>query len=280
MLRLMLNAHPEVAVPPESRFIVELYAGTDDVDVSAWLDKLAAHRRFQAWELPIETVASEIGDAARVSYRAAAEAPFKAYAAARGKRRWGDKTPRYVESIAFLAELWPEARFIHMVRDGRDVALSYADLPFGPKTVAKAAELWAGRVARGMEAGRSLGAGRYLEIHYEDLVRDAAGLEHGAAEICRLLELELDPAMLDYTRHARQEVLTRASTFNRHVTSKPEAPTRAWEQEMEGAKAEVFEAVAGDVLAELGYPRRYPEPSMRARLVARLGLTGVPVGRL
>ena len=66
-----------------------------------------------------------------------------------GKARWGDKTPRYVESIPFISGLFPDARFVHLVRDGRDVALSYANVPFGPKTVARAASLWAKRVRKG-----------------------------------------------------------------------------------------------------------------------------------
>ena len=160
----MLNAHPAVAVPPESRFVVELWTGAERVNVPELFAKLAAHPRYQAWDLPIETVEHELGGVTEVSYAAAIEAAYRAYARVNGKTRWGDKTPRYVESIPLLAKLWPEARFVHLVRDGRNVALSYADVPFGPKNVVKAAGLWASRVRMGLEAGRALEHGRYIEI--------------------------------------------------------------------------------------------------------------------
>ncbi len=265
MLRLMLNAHPEVAVPPESRFIVELWHGSDTVDVAGYLDELAAHKRFQAWDLPIEGVAAEL-DGETVRYATAIDATFSAWMRAAGRHRWGDKTPRYIEHIPFIARLFRDAKFIHLIRDGRNVALSYSNVPFGPKSVAAAAELWATRVGRGLHDGRSLGGDRYLEIRYEDLVEDAEG---EVKDICDFLELDFDPGMLDYTERARSAVLPRAAQYNPKVLEKPKA-SRAWQNEMPARDVEVFEAVAGDVLSQLGYERRYPEPSPGARARARL----------
>ncbi|MDQ4023899.1 MAG: sulfotransferase [Actinomycetota bacterium] len=272
----MLNAHREVAVPPESRFVVELWTGDGRVRVRELLAKLAAHPRFQAWDLPIEMVEHELHGAEETGYAAAIEAAYRAYARVNGKARWGDKTPRYVEHIPLLARLWPESRFVHLVRDGRNVALSYADVPFGPKTVAKAAELWASRVRMGIESGRSLGE-RYIEIRYEDLVEDAEG---EAKDLCEFLGLDFDSGMLDYTERARGAVLPRAKRYNPHVAERPISKIRSWEQSMPDAQVEVFEAIAGDVLSELGYERRHPRTGLKARVVAGAGRRGLPVTRL
>jgi sulfotransferase family protein len=277
LLRLMLNAHPDVAVPPESRFVTELWNGAPDVEPRAFLDALAAHPRFTAWELPIASVEDIIGGQPSISYRDAIDATYVAYARARGKSRWGDKTPRYVEHIPFLARLFPDARFLHLVRDGRNVALSYADVPFGPKTVAKAAELWAKRVSAGMTAGRSLEPGRYLELRYEDLVAD---IEARTKELTAFLDLPFDPGMLDYTERSRSDVLPRAAKYNPKVTSRPIANARSWEADMPDGHVAVFEAVAGPVLAQLGYPLRHDGLSPLVRLQAALGKLGLPVGRL
>lgn len=274
LLRLMLNAHPDVAVPPESRFVVELWTEAPRVNVRELLAKLAAHPRFQAWDLPIEMVEHELDGAAEAPYSVAIEAAYRAYARVNGKKRWGDKTPRYVESIPLLAKLWPDSRFVHLVRDGRNVALSYADVPFGPKNVVKAAQLWASRVRMGIEAGRELEHGRYLEIRYEDLVDDAEG---EAKDLCEFLGLEFDSGMLDYTERARGAVLPRAKKYNPHVAERPISKVRSWEESMPAAQVEVFEAVAGDVLSELGYERRHPRPGARARIVAAAGKAGVRV---
>ena len=278
LLRLMLNAHAEIAVPPESRFIVELWPGSDaEVGVDSILRALSSHNRFQAWDLPIEAVREEMGPASTAAYRDILEAVYGAYTRINGKKRWGDKTPRYVENIPLLAGLWPESRFIHLVRDGRNVALSYANVPFGPRTVSKAAALWAKRVAKGLADGRSLPPGRYIEIRYEDLVEDAEG---ETKDLCDFLQVDFDPGMLDYTERARDAVLTRAARFNPHVVEKPIQGTSHWGADLPARLVEVFEVVGGDVLSELGYERRFPEPGRRARMHAALGKLGLPIGRL
>lgn len=275
-LRLTLNAHPEVAVPPESRFITELRGGRDEVEPAAFLRSLAAHKRFEAWELPIEAVADEFEGLRVVPYADAIAAAYRAYAKRRGKHRWGDKTPRYVLNIPELAELFPESRFIHLIRDGRDVALSYADVPFGPKNVAKAAELWANRVAKGLRDGRSLERGRYIEVLYTDLVSEN---EREVREICAFIGVGFDPVMLD-PQQTQKGALARAEKYNPHVTEQPIRRVRSWKTDMPAEHVEIFEAVAGDVLSELGFERRYPNPSAAARLKARAGIAGAPVGRI
>lgn len=277
LLRLILNAHPEVAVPPESRFIVELWRGSDVVRTDDFLRELAAHKRFQTWDLPVETVRHELGTAADVAYTDAIEAAYHAYARVNGKSRWGDKTPRYVEDIDLLARLWPDARFVHLIRDGRNVALSYAHVPFGPKTVGRAAALWARRVCAGYASGRKLGGERYREMLYEDLVEDA---EAEVRDLCDFLGLDFDPEMMDYTERARGSVLPRASMYNPHVTEPPRSNVRAWEESMPPDHVEIFEAVAGDVLSELGYERRFPYPGTKAKIAGALARRGLPVARI
>jgi Sulfotransferase family len=276
LLRLMLNAHPEVAVPPESRFITQLWPSGESVEVEPLLEVLAAHPRFAAWDLPIDAVRAELEGAGVVPYAELIRGVFRAYAHAHGKSRWGDKTPRYVEHIALLSNLLPDARFIHLIRDGRNVALSYADVPFGPKTVARAADLWARRVSGGIEVGASLGGGRYLELLYEDLVADPAG---EAGTICKFLDLDFHDGMLDPSERAHG-VLSRAAQFNPNLQNKPISEVRSWERVMPPRQIEMFEAVAGGLLSQLGYPRRYSSPRFRARVAARLSKSGLPVGRL
>jgi hypothetical protein len=277
LLRLMLNSHRAVAIPPESRFITQLWTGRDEVEIDELMAKLDGNKRFQTWDLPIAAVKRELDGRSYARYAEVMEAAYCAYARAQGKRRWGDKTPRYVMHIPFLASLWPDARFIHLIRDGRNVALSYADVPFGPKNVAMAAKLWSDRVQVGLRDGRALGGKRYLEINYEDLVEDPEG---ETKDLCEFLHLDFDPGMLNYPEEAAGAALPRAKLFNPHVTQPPKPQLRSWEESMPDDHVEIFEVVAGDVLSELGYGRRFPAPSPVARAKAYLGSRGLPVGRL
>ena len=275
LLRMMLNAHPEVAVPPESRFVVDLYR-SDEVQVDAFLERLESHPRWTTWDTPIEDVRAQLTGMTTVTYPEAIEAAYMAYAQNRNKKRYGDKTPRYIEDIPLLSRLWPEAKFVHLVRDGREVALSYADVPFGPSTVAKAAALWKARVKLGMERGRPLGTARYVELRYERLL---ANPQEEVEGLCSFLDLEFDPAMLDYSERARSEVLDRAKLYNPNVM-RSITKTRSWDEQMPRSQVEVFEAVAGDTLTELGYERAFPSPSLAARMASLAGRAGLPVGRL
>jgi Sulfotransferase family len=276
MLRLILNRHSLLAVPPESRFITELWQGLSEVETEHFLGRLAGHPRFAAWELPIESVRHELQGRSQVIYREAISAAYRAYTNSKGKARWGDKTPRYVEHIPFLAKLFPDSRFIHLVRDGRDVALSYADVSFGPKTVSQSAALWAKRVSAGLRDGRPLGAERYAEIRYENLVEDP---ESVLEKLCRFLDVGFEPPMLEAASAGDEDVLARASVFNPHVTDRPQSGVREWRSTMPARHIEIFEAVAGRVLSELNYPRLYEHPSLTARAEAFLGGLGIPVGR-
>ena len=211
-----------------------------------------------------------------VTYPEAVEAAYMAYAQNRNKKRYGDKTPRYIEDLPLLARLWPEAKFVHLVRDGREVALSYADVPFGPSTVAKAAALWKERVVAGMEQGRPLGPHRYAELRYERLLTNP---QAEVEALCSFLDLDFNPAMLDYSERARSEVLDRAQLYNPNIT-RSITKTRSWDEQMPPSQVEVFEAIAGDTLEELGYERAFPSPSLGARVGALVGRAGLPVGRL
>jgi hypothetical protein len=275
-LRLTMNAHPEIAVPPESRFITELHAGSEEVEVGDFLHQLASHARFSAWELPIEAVQAQLQGLTRASYSDAIAAAYTAYAHAHGKSRWGDKTPRYVVNIPELAELFPSSRFIHLIRDGRDVALSYADVPFGPSNVAKAAELWANRVAKGLRDGRVLERGRYIEIMYSDLVEDNEG---EIKDICAFIGVDFEPSMLD-PQETQKGALARADKYNPHVKEQPIRRVRSWKTDMPPEHVEIFEAVAGELLSELGFERRFPNPGTLARLKARAGMAGLPVSKI
>jgi hypothetical protein len=276
LLRIMLNAHPDVAVPPESRFITELWRGEDEVEVDDLLKRLRDHRRFKVWDLPIDEVRAQI-TGSRASYTEAIEASYRAYAAHRGKSIYGDKTPRYVENIPLLASLWPQAKFIHQIRDGRNVALSYAEVPFGPKDVAGAARLWKTRVSAGMQSGRDL-AGRYMEIRYEDFIDD---LESSAKLVSDFLGIDFDEGMLDYTERARDDILPRAAKYNPNISkSVSDARKRSWQDSMSDSQVKVFEAIAGDLLEELGYERKYPNPGAGAKTLAALSKLGLPVGHL
>jgi hypothetical protein len=190
---------------------------------------------------------------------------YALYAARQGKPRWGDKTPMYVRRLADVERVLPEAHFVHLIRDGRDVALSVRDTWAGRDSPIPAqARRWRKDVNRGRSSGRR--RSRYLELRFEDLVRDP---EEELRRICRFCDLRYADDMLLYheTAQARlaelgDKVLAGGRRARREdrlaihaLTGSPPEPQRAgrWRREMSPEELAGFEAVAGGLLAELGY---------------------------
>jgi hypothetical protein len=119
-----------------------------------------------------------------------------------------------------------------------------------------------------MAAGRALGPARYMQVFYEEFVTDP---EPQLKAICDFIKVPFEPEMLEYHDRSRDEVLGRAARYNPRITEAPIAEVRSWAEQMRARQVEIFEAVAGDVLSELGYPRRFPHPRSWARAAGQLG---------
>jgi Sulfotransferase family len=246
MLRLILD-RGDVAIPPESMFLLDVDPGepAEEVLRAAW-----SHPRVQLWGLPAEPPALPAGLNGMDAFRFAVSAPFVAYAEREGKARWGDKTPAYIGHIDRLAEIWPNARFVHLIRDGRDVALSVMNVPFGPNNAWAAARSWAKVIRQGHKAAERY-PGRVLEVRYEDLVTDP---EAEIAATCDFLDLEYSPDMLAIEQTDRSKVAADQSAWFANVWGGiTSAAIGKWRTELTPRQIEVFETVAGDELRALGY---------------------------
>src|SRR5204863_448593 len=143
MLRVMFEQHPDMAIPPESYFPVsfwrrrERYRVEDGIDLGAMAEDLGRHDRFLAWRLDPTVVRERLAGAARGRPEAVGRVDAL-HAAAHGKTRDGDKTPPFLMPLPLLAREFPEARFVHLVRDGRDVVLSLREQRFAPSALAGA----------------------------------------------------------------------------------------------------------------------------------------------
>jgi hypothetical protein len=271
MLRLMLDSHPSLAIPGEGHFIpyarkrLRRFKSPDGVDGEGLARTIVRGLHFQRWNIPTEFVLERVRALKDPGFADVIELFYLSYAEFHGKSRWGDKTPLYVRFIPMLADLFPEARFVHVIRDGRAVALSYMSIPWGPSTVWQAAAKWRADVTAGRRAGDSLGRDRYIEVRYEDLVSDPQ-LE--LRKICDFSALEFDEAMLTYHEDAlrRLQCGPDATDFHRSAAAPPTAGLRDWRSQMPAADVEAFEAVAGAELAQLGYERRSPDVSRFKRI--------------
>jgi hypothetical protein len=274
LLQQMLDAHPQLAVTCDTEFIPRVLPA--DAPADGRLDRDTVERAigyrtrsgragFDHLELPAET-------ARRLAERADTYAQFVTLlfdevAARRGKALAGDKTPDYSRYVPVLRGLFPEARFVDIVRDGRDVALSMLRWAKtgsrGPvrthvwqeNPVAACALWWSDMVRLPAQAGADA-PDRYLRIRYEELI---AGPEGVLQEVIDFLGLPFAAEMLRYYE-GKPQVRRPGETSN----LPPTAGLRDWRTQMDEADVEVFESLAGDLLEELGYARALPATSSEA----------------
>ena len=263
LLRLMLDSHPSLAIPDESHFIVDLYGRWLGVRSSPALalERVLAHPRFLRWGLDPAVVRRLAAATRPSSYNDVMVTVFAAYASAHGKPRWGDKTPPYVARIALLAELFAGAQFIHIIRDGREVAASLAAHHWGPSTPMAAASFWKAQVRKGRQAGRQLPPGCYLEVRLEELIKEP---ELVLRTVCDFLHEPFAPAMLEYSRTARQRVWSGAGSDpersdHRHLVLPPTPGLRAWRAGLSAPDQRAVEAAAQPLLGALGYAANGPK---------------------
>lgn len=269
MLRKMLDAHPDLAIPPESHFITAMwqvrrrYGHPGPVDATRMVADVTRTFRFGEWGIPASAVERAVASLERPSFAGVIEAVFLAYSAEHGKARWGDKTPNYALDVALLAELFPAARFVHLVRDGRNVALSLLQVPWWPNTLVEAAQVWSRWTGLARADGERLGSERYLEIKYESLVVDT---DRELERICDFAGLAYDRAMLDY--HARSSGNGVTPSYHRNAQRAPVAGLRDWTREMPKQDLALFEALAGGQLRSFGYDPAFAKPPAGARVRA------------
>jgi hypothetical protein len=253
LLRVILDRSPGLAIPDES-FFVPLLARRHgkEIDAADFLDDVARLPTIHEWGLTADDLAPRLRTGMPTGEAIAAI--YEAYAEHAGKPRWGDKTPMYMRYLNLLARLFPDAQYVHLVRDGRDAALSFLEMPEGtftrtwahPTTAAQFACLWRKEVEDARSLGRDVGSERYLEVRYEELV---ARPEPVVREICAFASIPYEPAMLDYTG----AVDVSAKPHQQRLLTPPTRGVRSWRDDMASSDVEGFEEVAGTLLRELGY---------------------------
>lgn len=267
MLRLMMNNHPNLAIPHETAFItiydkkLDAYGdlGTKD-NARRLLNDVSQHplvKRGKLIDDPEAVLRRPIA-----SYRDFIDAVFQAYADSLGKVRWGDKTPFYTPDIDLLHRIFPDAKFLHLVRDGRDVVLSQKSIEWMSGNLPKLILDWQWKTTIAHKVGSVLGD-NFLEIRYEDLVRQP---EKMLRKICDFIDESYDSAMLNYSEKA--EGVVPADSLKWHRNSiKPPDPSRLdkWKTGLARAERIIFEQLAGDTLDLFGYEREHLAPTMASR---------------
>jgi hypothetical protein len=283
LLQRMLDHHHRLAVANDTHFVPRCLEKASPLSLeparkgqgvpltAELLEAVIGYHRFH--RLGLEEPEVRLAARGGADYAGFVGALYARFAGKRGKQLGGEKTPDYVRRLPLLHGLFPHAKIVHIVRDGRDVALSvldWADEKKGPgrldlwrcEPVAACALWWRWQVLSGRNDAAQLPRGRYTELIYEQLV---AAPEKVLTELSEFLELPMCRGMLEF-HVGRTRSDPGASAKSNWLP--PVQGLRDWRRQMPMRDLELFEALAGDLLQQLGYERTVSRVSPAVARVA------------
>jgi hypothetical protein len=268
MLRLLLDKNPLLAITPETRWLIPAIEilQSNPSNISRFREILIGHSTWA--DMHIDNDQLDIILSLHDAYNPmeTLRKIYFYYAKAQGKSRVGDKTPLHILSLHKIASAFPEARFIHIIRDGRDVALSMRSVWWVQnKDIRDLAKFWTWRIHEARQQAQFLP--HYMEVKYEDLLQES---EMILKKIALFIEIPFDSVQMNAHLTAANRLLeltdlnhfgeTISSSTRRSVhklTSFPPDKNRmgGWRKELTEEEIVSFERIAGDLLSDLGYER-------------------------
>jgi len=261
LLQYMLRSHPRISMPTgESHFMIPLYRNEDRFgdlhqlenvrQVLQEMYRISANfleTDLHGMRFDIETLSRELRAQGRDTIPKIIAGLFEKNACGEGKARWGDKTPYYILHLRTIKEMFPNAQIIHVIRDGRDCALSMLSRKYDLDiyNTYHAAKHWQQYVETGQTIGHELGSDVYYEIRYEDILDDPV---RAMQKICVFLEEEYNDSIVNFNKSSEPGKTP--------LLQKPIQQDNAqkWRSLMTHRQIRIFESAAGHILMRNEYP--------------------------
>lgn len=258
LLSMMVGAHPQIAVPLATtglwldfaERLPDFHRLSSSDDINRLLAALGAHDRIKLWDATLDPNALRVG-LPLGDYGAVVARFHQEYARAKGKRLWANVDIATLDHMDVVNSWFPDARFLHIIRDGRDVALSHQTMPYGSGNIAECARAWTERTTTSVKMGRILGDDRYMTVRFEDLVLET---RPSLERICAFLGVPFDEAMLRYGDMVNEKIPKDRRWLWPSISRPPEeSKVDQWRRRMTTSQRIVFERIAGGTLRKWGY---------------------------
>ena len=224
LLRIMLSNHPDITIPPEAGFGQWLYgefsewsekSSQNEERISQYIDKLRATRKIETWGLDYNQLHDSILLECPINYADLTKLVYKSYVIKLGKNfdRWGDKNNFFVRHLPLMNSIFGRPFVLGIIRDGRDVAVSYRALrienntskyfPILPHNIEDIALEWEKNNSNIIRYMDSIAPELSMWIRYEDLVENP---DLTLKNICKKVNIEFSGSMLEYTRSVENSI--------------------------------------------------------------------------
>lgn len=256
LLRLIINTHSMIAIPEEGVFWMPLIrsrhkdynAPINKKSLRNYIKYLRKNEGFKVWKVNLDAALARLDFGKDITLRDLMLSLYIENAKVNNKRFWGDKTPSFFRKVNELSHIFPDAKFIHIIRDGRDTFLSMRGREPGRENVAVAAFEWKFKIQKVRESFKQLPQERRFEVRYEDILRSP---EKKIVEICNFLGVRFEASMLDYYKSSNEFV----GKHHSELIYKPISSNAAerWKKQMSNSENRIFEFIAKGALKDFGY---------------------------
>ena len=261
LLRLMLASHSRIAIPWETRYLIALLEALpadrplQQHEIDAAISMMTSHHTWPDMGLDAAEFRYRAANLSGVRLRDLVEIVYRWHMEVEGKSRWGDKTPAYIEIVPALAAMFADAKFIHLIRDGRDVAKSFQRQGWNGPWMHGQVRDWRRAVELDLKLGRTQLNERILRVRYEDLVLYPEATLRG---ICAFIGENFEDQMLRWRGKADRAIPERDKKFHSSLgRDMNPSDVGRWKREMSRREVFVAEALIGAQLSHFGYECRY-----------------------
>ena len=257
LLQVLMDAHPDISIPPESHIFArfsEIFDNYGDLrqdsNLRLFVKDILNDEQIKLWGLEI-SVSAFCSQLHERSVRGVISLLFELYAEREGKTKWGDKTPQHAIYLKEIKRLFPEAKIIHLIRDGRDVAESLSRILIGPKSIYGMAQRWRKYILSCQEFKNNINSDDFLEVHYENLVKNP---EKELSKIFDFLGEDYSDVVQHIPETGRKQHYVNAATLHGSLNKSISGQKiGVFKSKFKPREIEIFESIAGETLTGYGY---------------------------
>lgn len=263
----MLHNHSEICIPPESHFFLWLEDRYQKWDLSLlddYLTDLFNSTKFETWFVDKEALKAFIWENKPETFAQLNSLVYYFYNKDVTKKikYWGDKNKLWKNKLPVVKNYYPKAKFIHLIRDGRDVACSFKELgakkmdskyaPKLPTDISQIAERWSLNIATIHNFQMSLEPQQTITIRYEDLLQNT---ETELRKVCSFLSINFESGMLNYYQQDKKNIEPEEFyQWKEKISSPPDIDNMGkYKSQLSADEIKIFNHIAGEQLQQFNY---------------------------
>lgn len=274
LLASILNATEQIYIPYESDFIARAYPfyhdrtelNSDDYEEIVRFFRHTSKEK--GWGMSRDYLLHYLNEIQPRTFAEANSALYRAFFKSQGTEdlHWGIKAPVLIASLDRIFDTYPDAKLIHIIRDGRDVYLSYktvhqkSKIKFGPKGVVSNALYWIDGLRRIDEFKAKTNPKKIYELRYEDLLSHP---ETELKQLCQFLAIDYDPTIHKTFYNLERNQKVAPKQFMKSIHTKVQGGLDAsniykYRQKMSKFEQFVYELIAIPYLEKNNYQSQFP----------------------